>query len=246
VSPYSRGANYHRVLNVLSKITLTPVHLTGAQAAEHQAAIQAAQAAYNAHASTSTPTLSPTPSQTSFPRPQSPVSTSPPPSNPVESSQGNSGHAPTHSISTSSEYNLKVQSLQTLVMVLRSLVTWSQQGIAATIGSTAPQDDTLAHTPPDDSPRALTPNPGPGGRSTSQSEIPNRAYLVDDPEQFEALKYRKTALQDAIRKFNFKPKKVVDPSIFADCRDLRRFFEVVSSSRRSRPILPSFYWPLRV
>jgi hypothetical protein len=56
----------------------------------------------------------------------------------------------------------------------------------------------------------MTPNPGVGSRSTSQSEINHRgAHLIDDPEQFEALKYRKTALQDAITKFNFKPKKVI-------------------------------------
>ena len=95
-------------------------------------------------------------------------------------------------------------------MVLRSLVTWSQQGIAVTIESTATQDEPIEHTPTEESPRALTPNPS-GSRSTSQSEISNRAHLIDDPEQFEALKYRKTALQDAMQKFNFKPKKVTSP-----------------------------------
>ena len=93
-------------------------------------------------------------------------------------------------------------------MVLRSLVTWSQQGIAATIESTAAREEPGEYTPTEESPGALTPNPGAGSRSTSQNEIANRAHLIDDPEQFEALKYRKTALQDAIQKFNFKPKKV--------------------------------------
>jgi brefeldin A-inhibited guanine nucleotide-exchange protein len=97
-------------------------------------------------------------------------------------------------------------------MVLRSLVAWSQQGIAATIEYTDPQDEGIAHTPPDESPRALTPNPALSSRSTNTSEISNRTHLIDDPGQFEALKYRKTALQDALRKFNFKPKKVVDMS----------------------------------
>jgi brefeldin A-inhibited guanine nucleotide-exchange protein len=91
-------------------------------------------------------------------------------------------------------------------MVLRSLVAWSQQGIAATIESTTSLDE--AKTPTEESPRPLTPNPGPGNRATSQGEMSTRAQLIDDPEQFEALKYRKTALQDAIQKFNFKPKKV--------------------------------------
>lgn len=193
----------------MSKITLTSVHLTSAQAAEHQAAIQAAQVTYNTNASVSSPTLSPTISQASFPQLHSPITASPFPSGQTELTQANAGPGPVHSVSTSSEYNLKVQALQTLVMVLRSLVAWSQQGIAATIESTAPEDELSTHTPVDESPRAVTPNPGPGNRSTSQSEISNRAHLIDDPEQFEALKYRKTALQDAIHKFNFKPKKVL-------------------------------------
>ena len=194
------GFNASRLLNVLSKITLTPVHLTAAQAADYQTAIHAAQSVHNSLAS---PALSPTPSQTSFPPPSpGPV---PSQSNPTESMPT---PFPVHPISTSSEYNLNVQSLQTLVMVLRSLVTWSQQGIAATIESTTAHEEPGDHTPTEESPRALTPNPGPGSRSTNQSEITNRSHLIDDPEQFEALKYRKTALQDAIQKFNFKPKKV--------------------------------------
>ena len=195
---------FYRVLNVLSKITLTPVHLTVAQAAEHQAAIQAAQAAYSAHTPNSGPSVSPSPSQTTF-QPPSPVTASPSPSHPIDSA---SVHGPVHAFTTSSEYNLKIQALQTLVMVLRSLITWSQQGIAATIESTTTQEDVFTDTPLEESPRAATPNLPTGSRSTSHSETTNRAPLIDDPEQFEALKCRKTALQDAIQKFNFKPKRV--------------------------------------
>ena len=200
MSPCLVRSNDCRVLNVLSKITLTPVQLTLAQTAEHQAAIQNAHAAYHANESVQSPTLSPTPSQISLHPPHSP--------GPSSSFDHQAGHSEIHQISSSSEYNLKVQSLQTLVVVLRSLVAWSQQGIAATIASTATHEDSSSHTP-DESPRSVTPNPGAGSRSTSQSEINHRgAHLIDDPEQFEALKYRKTALQDAIAKFNFKPKKV--------------------------------------
>jgi brefeldin A-inhibited guanine nucleotide-exchange protein len=206
-----------RLLNVLSKITLTPVHLTAAQAADHQAAIHAAQVAHN---SLSSPTLSPIPSQMSFPPPSPGLTTF---STNVHDSTPNP--ASLHLVSTSSEYNLKIQALQTLVMILRSLVTWSQQGIAATIDSTATQEEHVDQTPAEESPRALTPNPGAGSRSTSQSEITNRSHLIDDPEQFEALKYRKTALQDAIQKFNFKPKKVVTSSRLADFRVSRRLSE---------------------
>lgn len=92
-------------------------------------------------------------------------------------------------------------------MVLRSLVAWSQQGIAATIESTDSPDDAPGQATIDESPRSGTPNLS-VNRSTSQSETSSRLSLIDDPGQFEALKYRKTALQDAIQKFNFKPKKV--------------------------------------
>jgi brefeldin A-inhibited guanine nucleotide-exchange protein len=212
---------------VLSKITLTPVHLTIAQAAEHQAAIQAAHAAHTA--SVTSPTLSPTPSQASLHPPHSPIGSSP---SSTDMIQPTPAQSTIHPNSSSSEYNLKIQSLQTLVMVLRSLVAWSQQGIAATIESTTPNDE--AHTPTEESPRALTPNPGPGSRSTSQGETATRAQLIDDPEQFEALKYRKTALQDAIRKFNFKPKKVLASMIFAYIRELKHFYGAASSSQRNQ------------
>jgi brefeldin A-inhibited guanine nucleotide-exchange protein len=190
-----------RILNVLSKITLTPVHLTVAQTAEHQAANQAAQAAYDANASVSSPTLSPTPSQTSL---QSPPSHTP-------SVEGHAApkHPVHHQISSSSEYNLKVQSLKTLVMTLQSLIVWSQQGIVATIESTSFNDEAFPRTPTEETPGAVTPESTPGSRSVSQKDPTNRGQLTDDdPEQFEALKYRKTALQDAIQKFNFKPKRV--------------------------------------
>lgn len=227
-----------RVLNVLSKITLTPVHLTVTQAAEHQAAIQAAQAASNALPSTSAQSLSPTPSQTTFHQPASPVSASPPHS---QASDSTSTHTAAHAFSTSSEYNLKVQALQTLVMVLRSLVAWSQQGIAATIESTTTQEEVVASTPVEESPRALTPNPPSGSRSTSQSETSNRAHLIDDPEQFEALKYRKTALQDAIQKFNFKPKRVRANADSTDLRESTPSFVEVSSREKTLLRSPSFF-----
>lgn len=222
---------------MLSKITLTPVHLTLAQTAEHQAAIQNAQAAHHANGSVQSPTLSPTPSQTSLHPPHSPG-----PSGPFDH---HTGHSEIHQISSSNEYNLKVQSLQTLIMVLRSLVSWSQQGIAATIASTAAQDETSLHTP-DESPRSTTPNPGAGSRSTSQNEINHRGgYLVDDPEQFEALKYRKTALQDAITKFNFKPKKVSVFCFVTKFRESKLFFVIISSKLRIQQKLRNFLYQLK-
>jgi len=169
------------------------VHLTVAQTAEHQAAIHASQAVQ----AISSPTLSPTPSQTSF---QSPIAGL---SSGSDATHPPTNHAHIHPMSSSSEYNLKIQALKSLVMVLRSLVAWAQQGIAATIESGTTQDE-VPQPSAEDSPRAGTPNPP--VRSASQGDT--RPSLVDDPSQFEALKYRKTALADAIQKFNFKPKKV--------------------------------------
>ncbi|KAJ3341099.1 guanine nucleotide exchange protein for ADP-robosylation factor [Gonapodya sp. JEL0774] len=47
-----------------------------------------------------------------------------------------------------------------------------------------------------------------GGGLGLMSTPPTPAAIVDDPAQFENLKHRKQILQEGIRKFNFKPKKV--------------------------------------
>jgi len=190
----------------------------------------AAQAAH-----LSSPTLSPTPSQTSLQLPQSPTMTA---STFADSSHPLTSAPHIHPISSSNEYNLKVQSLKTLVMVLRSLVAWAQQGIAATIESSTTRDDSLAHLASEDSPRSLTPNPS-VSRSPSQGDASSRPPFTDDPSQFEALKYRKTALQDAIQKFNFKPKKVSKYLTFAESRGSRLSSAVVLLNQRIQSKLPS-------
>jgi len=109
------------------------------------------------------------------------------------------------------EYIIKRKSLDCLVDTLRSLVNWSQQGIAdVTRGletdvrgstDTRVQDDYRESMDPsvNDSSSRFTNGDTPTAPSTPITE--------DDPEQLEKEKQRKTALANAIKAFNFKPKR---------------------------------------
>ncbi|BFZ59154.1 guanine nucleotide exchange protein for ADP-robosylation factor [Saitoella coloradoensis] len=186
---------YERIMNVLSKITTTPVRLTPQQ--------QQAQAQQEAGAASGslTPSLQSTPSTphlstASF----STMATAVDPALPIE-------------------YQLKRQSLECLVTVLRSLVSWSQQGIAAaqaTLEAAAEEagEDAMGEVSLGDESKSRpsfqhsisgvgTPNSGGDGTGFTSPR------LQDDPDQFETLKQRKTLLSEAIRKFNFKPKRGV-------------------------------------
>lgn len=94
------------------------------------------------------------------------------------------------------EYALKITSLNCVVGFLRSLNSWAQKGI----------------TPESRSASGFLTNRK--RSSTSGSAVPPSPSLslddFDDPQEFENLKQRKTALQDGIRQFNFKPKRGVD------------------------------------
>ena len=102
------------------------------------------------------------------------------------------------------EYIIKRQALDCLVEVLRSLVNWSQQGIADITGGETDgrqSEDFRESMDPsmnDSSSRILngdTPIP------------PSTPVLDDDPEHLEKEKARKTAMSKAINQFNFKPKR---------------------------------------
>ena len=102
------------------------------------------------------------------------------------------------------EYIIKRQALDCLVEVLRSLVNWSQQGIADITRGEADgrhSEDFRESIEPslnDSSSRILngdTPIP------------PSTPILEDDPEHLEKEKARKTALSKAVNQFNFKPKR---------------------------------------
>jgi brefeldin A-inhibited guanine nucleotide-exchange protein len=102
------------------------------------------------------------------------------------------------------EYAMKQESLEALVEILRSLVNWSQQGVAETAAalreseSRASVDDIRESI--DNRATADSPHPGfDSGTATPLAE--------DDPSQLEKAKQRKTALTNAVRQFNFKPKR---------------------------------------
>ncbi|KIX04082.1 uncharacterized protein Z518_07635 [Rhinocladiella mackenziei CBS 650.93] len=110
--------------------------------------------------------------------------------------------------SISIEYALKQQSLRCLVEILNSLDNWSSQGDPDRVngtryaGSRASFEDSresldYSEKPPS-SPRA----PGFGGESGISTPV-----AEDDPNEIEKIRMRKSALNEAIRQFNFKPKR---------------------------------------
>jgi brefeldin A-inhibited guanine nucleotide-exchange protein len=103
------------------------------------------------------------------------------------------------------EYIVKRQALDCLVETLRSLVNWSQQGIA---------DVTNALDPNTRASEDFRESYDPSGNDSSsrigngETPIPPSTPAVDDdPEQLEKEKQRKTAINNAIKQFNFKPKR---------------------------------------
>lgn len=116
-----------------------------------------------------------------------------------------------HDAAVPIEYLLKYQSLECLVETLRSLVNWSQQGIAdATTGSQEPEsrnsfNDSRQSLDTSQAPKLSVSSPRISTVET-QSDPPT-PFLEDDPGQLEKAKQRKTALINGIRQFNFKPKR---------------------------------------
>ena len=105
------------------------------------------------------------------------------------------------------DFLLKQQALDCLVRTLRSLVNWSQDSLAA--GAAKLQDMDLRNS--SDRFRASLDPGQPGGSprmSTADTPVaPSTPVLEDDPMQLEKAKLRKTALNNGIRQFNFKPKR---------------------------------------
>lgn len=106
------------------------------------------------------------------------------------------------------EVKLRRQSLECLVTVLRSLVTWGTAAprAAATSANAAGDggDAGARHSEETSRDEGLGLDRSVGGAATpvmGEEEM-------DDPERFESAKQRKTTLMEGIKKFNFKPKKV--------------------------------------
>lgn len=112
------------------------------------------------------------------------------------------------------EYALKRQSLECLVNVLQSLVSWSQKEYVDALQESARRESDERRDSLDNnyvSPRLSTVGTPVVGtphpeleRTVSFTDING---VIDDPNQLEKAKQRKTALVEAIKKFNFKPKR---------------------------------------
>ena len=108
------------------------------------------------------------------------------------------------------EFAMKVQSLEDVVETLRSLVHWAQQSLPSinATTSTNESDSKLSsedvRESSDARPISAMASPFMTGQETPPIGTP---LAEDDPMQLEKAKQRKTALLNAVRQFNFKPKR---------------------------------------
>ena len=105
------------------------------------------------------------------------------------------------------DFLLKQQALDCLVRTLRSLVNWSQDSLAA---GAAKLYDMELQDPRDrlrESVERLTAAASPRMSAADTPLAPSTPLIEDDPMQLERAKHRKTALNNGIRQFNFKPKR---------------------------------------
>jgi brefeldin A-inhibited guanine nucleotide-exchange protein len=103
------------------------------------------------------------------------------------------------------EYIIKRQALDCLVETLRSLVNWSQHGIAEVTSASGAETDAR---PSEDFRESLDPSGNDSSSRIANGDTgPSTPLVEDDPEQLEKEKQRKTAMSNAIKLFNFKPKR---------------------------------------
>ncbi|KAI0378868.1 Sec7-domain-containing protein [Hypomontagnella monticulosa] len=102
------------------------------------------------------------------------------------------------------EYVIKRTALDSLVEALRSLVNWSVVGRPDVNGASR-DSDTRASV--DDIRESIDPSAADSNSRLDTPLPPATPVIDDDPAQLEKEKARKTALANAIRQFNFKPKK---------------------------------------
>jgi brefeldin A-inhibited guanine nucleotide-exchange protein len=104
------------------------------------------------------------------------------------------------------DFRLAQLALRCISELLKSLVSWCEQGMAVAKDQ---QLNPHAETPERRSEDLLQSRIGSGRRlALSEDDSPSRQRAVeDDPTQFENLKHRKTAITDAIKLFNAKPKR---------------------------------------
>jgi len=124
------------------------------------------------------------------------------------------------------EYAMKQESLEALVEILRSLVNWSEQSLASTTRNSnadlrGSADNLRAST---DGRAVMAESPMVGADSGTVTPL-----AEDDYSELEKAKQKKTALTNAVRQFNYKPKRglktlIKDGFIASDSpEDIARF-----------------------
>ncbi|TLD03168.1 uncharacterized protein PgNI_12398 [Pyricularia grisea] len=103
------------------------------------------------------------------------------------------------------EYAIKRTSLDSLVEALRSLVNWSQSGRPD--GNAGTVNESERRSSLEDARDSIDPSYSEGLSRGDTPALPSTPVIDDDPEHLEKEKARKTAMTNAIKVFNFKPKK---------------------------------------
>ncbi|KAL1836843.1 hypothetical protein VTJ49DRAFT_4593 [Mycothermus thermophilus] len=107
-----------------------------------------------------------------------------------------------HETEIPKEYVMKRTALDSLVETLRSLVHWSQPGRPEANGSGLDVQSRIST----DIRASIDPSTSETGSRIDTPLPPSTPVIDDDPDQLEKVKARKTALTNAIKAFNFKPK----------------------------------------
>lgn len=101
------------------------------------------------------------------------------------------------------DYVMKRVALDSLVETLRSLVNWSQPGRPEVI---AAANDSETRLSGEEARESIDPSTADSLSRMDTPTLPSTPIIDDDPEHLEKEKARKTALSNAIRAFNQKPK----------------------------------------
>ena len=184
---------FQRIVEHVSRIASAPIHVAGMQEQayqDHVAKLQASTAADWREKGTLPPSLATANLGTEK----------------ALSSFIDDGYPP--------EYAMKMQGLETLVETLKSLVNWAGQAIAETAVANALRDGESRRSIEDmrDSIEARaggasSASPVMDGSVGGQAGTDTPSVADDDPAELAKVKQTKTALNNAIRQFNFKPKR---------------------------------------
>lgn len=204
---------YERLVNIVSRIgttqfnTITPAHASQGKDGRELDSNAASTASWTA-AMPFLPAIPPNFSQTS-------LSSSTAGQEVILASSGPSSVLPNMPI----ESQIKRQSLECLVSLLRSLVAWAGRTSASAhpVSSQQPSHNASSSALHDglESPATGRLSEDDAEKSFDTSDIRTTSNgfgdgsnTADDPARFENSKHRKTTLLEGIKKFNFKPKRV--------------------------------------